>query len=617
MVMTGETPRSSVGERPTLVRHAVLFVTTVMAVLLYLDRFAVGIAKEYIREDLGMTQAQMSWFIGAFFWSYAICQVPAGWFSDRYGARRMLTFYILAWSAFTGFLGITHLVWMVLALRLLCGAAQAGAYPTAGGMIRVWFPISGRGVASAIVALGGRAGGVLAPLLTAWLIVMFSREADPASFNRSSIVNEQSFLKAFHTRAESPRAPVVERLLSRLPDTLRRDVVSHAATLVQSAELGGTQPVPGYQHDWYDGLLVQFAMQLKQPDLFTGVDVTRLKLVPEAVVLLQQKEQVQQQQDQQHATSGPQLTDADAMRLNRLVVEAAFPGSVKQFRGAGWRPTMIMYGLLGLVAAVGFFMVTRDLPRLHPWCNAAECDLIDDELTRTLRAAEPRDPPFPCRAIVTNLGLWGNSLMQAFTNIGWLFVVMWLPQYLGEVHGVPLKWQAIMTAIPTAAGIVGMYLGGWWTDLATHYSGRKWGRRLPVLVTRFSAGLGYGICVVLSLCVQPDPSRAWLPWAYVAALCLMAFSVDMGNPAVWGYAQDVGGKYTGSVLGWANMWGNLGAAIAPQIYNAVLGEKPAAFQWTLMFGVCLLAFVLSALCSLVMDSTKPLDPLAESMRSED
>ena len=94
------------------------------------------------------------------------------------------------------------------------------------------------------------------------------------------------------------------------------------------------------------------------------------------------------------------------------------------------------------------------------------------------------------------------------------------------------------------------------------------------LLTRFSAGLGYGICLFLSLCYAPGPLNPWLPWGYVAALCLMAFSVDMGNPAVWAYAQDVGGKYTGSVLGWANMWGNLGAASAPLIYNAVLGETP-------------------------------------------
>ena len=114
---------------PTWVRHAVLFVLTLMSVLLYLDRFAVGIAAEYIREDLHMSQAQMSWFVSAFFWSYAICQVPAGWLSDRFGGWMMLTIYILAWSIVTGLMGVAHAVWLVLWLITPCGfGGQLGAF---------------------------------------------------------------------------------------------------------------------------------------------------------------------------------------------------------------------------------------------------------------------------------------------------------------------------------------------------------------------------------------------------------------------------------------------------------------------------------------------------------
>ncbi|MBS0205956.1 MAG: MFS transporter [Planctomycetes bacterium] len=564
-------------ERPTIIRHGVMWATTVMALLLYLDRFAVGIASEYIREDLRMTQAQMGWFLSAFFWSYALAQVPAGWFADRFGARRMLSLYILAWSVFTGLMGVVHAVSMILILRLLCGVSQAGAYPTAGGLLRVWFPISRRGFASSIVALGGRAGGVLAPILTAWLIVLFSQSSDPGQFGLSEITSDKNFLESFQSRQSGPKQRVVERLKSRLPES----VVSSLAGLI--APLSPTSP-----------LILEISALIHQPDLFDQVDLTGLKLPSEAEDLRQQRK------------LRISLSDAEAVRMNRFILEAAMPNSVKKFRGVGWRPTMILYGVLGIIVAVGFYAVSRDLPRYHPWCNSAERALINDPATQAASAAES-DAPFPWLALLTNVGLWGNSLMQAFTNIGWVFVVTWLPRYLDKVHGVPLSGQAYMTAIPTAAGIVGMYLGGWWTDKATLYAGRKWGRMLPVMITRFTAGLGYAICLVLSLSFTPNPAQTWLPWAYVGALCLMAFSVDMGNPAVWGYAQDVGGKYTGSALGWANMWGNLGAAAAPPlIYNQILGETPTAGQWTMMFGVCLLAFVLSGLCALVMDSTKPL-----------
>lgn len=598
----------AIQQRPTGIRHLVVAVATLMSLLLYLDRFAVGIASEYIREDLRMTQTQMSWFLSAFFWSYALCQVPAGWFSDRYGARRMLAIYILAWSAFTGLLGVAYLVPVILYLRLLCGMAQAGAYPTAGGLIRVWFPISGRGIASSIVALGGRAGGVLAPILTAWMIIYFGSGVNPATLTERQIVNEREFLAAFHTSEGAPNAAVIQRLRSTFSPTVEQRLWQESVDARAELDRLKNEPaVTSFEwrdwaivarpqrppEPWFEALLSELALAVATPGLLDEVDVSELKMTPEGTKLLAKR-------------LNGSLPDAGKILFNRLAIEAAFPGSVMKMRGTGWRSTMILYGLAGLVVTVGFYAIARDLPILHPSCNAAEIQLINNNLPGIDTVAASSNPPFPLVPMLTNLSLWGNSMMQAFTNIGWVFVVTWLPRYLGKVHDVPLSGQAIMTAIPTAAGILGMYLGGWWTDRATEFGGRKWGRRLPILATRFTAALGYAICLFLGLCFTPDGPNSWLPWGYVCALCLMAFSVDMGNPAVWAYAQDVGGKFTGSVLGWANMWGNLGAAVAPLIYNQVLGETPNINQWNMMFGVCLLAFVFSGVCSLVMDSSKSL-----------
>ena len=89
---------------------------------------------------------------------------------------------------------------------------------------------------------------------------------------------------------------------------------------------------------------------------------------------------------------------------------------------------------------------------------------------------------------------------------------------------------------------------------------------------------------------------------------MVAFSTDLGNPANWAFTQDVGGRHTGSVLGWGNMWGNVGAAFAPVIYNYYLGEKPGDDEWNQMFLVCALAFIFSGLCALGVDASKPIVP---------
>src|SRR6476659_8854613 len=81
--------------RPTAVRYRALAWLTAAAGLAYLCRNAIGVPESAIREELGLTIRQSSWFLSAFFWSYAIFQIPSGWFSERFGTRIALSLFIL------------------------------------------------------------------------------------------------------------------------------------------------------------------------------------------------------------------------------------------------------------------------------------------------------------------------------------------------------------------------------------------------------------------------------------------------------------------------------------------------------------------------------------------
>ena len=148
----------------------IVFVTVLMAVVLYLDRFCVSFAERYIKEDLALSERQMGWFLSSFFWTYALAQVPSGWLSDKFGSRGVLALYIVSWSFFTAMIGLAGGAVMLIVMRLGCGLGQAGAYPTSGGILSRWVPFSNRAMASGLVALGGRVGAVIAPILTGYLI---------------------------------------------------------------------------------------------------------------------------------------------------------------------------------------------------------------------------------------------------------------------------------------------------------------------------------------------------------------------------------------------------------------------------------------------------------------
>ena len=74
---------------------------------------------------------------------------------------------------------------------------------------------------------------------------------------------------------------------------------------------------------------------------------------------------------------------------------------------------------------------------------------------------------------------------------------------------------------------------------------------------------------------------------------------------MWAFNQDVGGRYVGSVLGWGNMWGNLGAAATPPLLLWVVGTPE---RWDFAFATCAIAFLLSGIVALGINATIPIAP---------
>ena len=92
---------------PSRVRGRIIAVSMAMAFILYLDRICLAeiVKAVSFQQEVALTKEQIGRVLGVFFFSYALFQVPAGWASDRLGARPMLTLYIVLWSLFTALTG--------------------------------------------------------------------------------------------------------------------------------------------------------------------------------------------------------------------------------------------------------------------------------------------------------------------------------------------------------------------------------------------------------------------------------------------------------------------------------------------------------------------------------
>ncbi len=137
----------------------------------YIDRANLAVAATSIRSEFGISPAVMGLVFGAFFWTYAIMQLPFGWFIDKVGARIALAAAVTWWSLSTMLVATTRSVTGLLGLRLLLGVGEAGAYPSGAKINMDWFPAKERAMAASIFDSGSRIGNVLSLPLVTMLII--------------------------------------------------------------------------------------------------------------------------------------------------------------------------------------------------------------------------------------------------------------------------------------------------------------------------------------------------------------------------------------------------------------------------------------------------------------
>jgi sugar phosphate permease len=157
-------------ERPTGIRYGVLSFLGAMTFVLYLDRVCIAQAAPQIQVDLGISETWMGVVFAAFTLSYAVFEIPTGRWGDRFGSRGVLTRIVIWWSFFTALTGAASGLAMLLIVRFLFGAGEAGALPNSARVLREWFPESNRGWAQGVITTTMMIGGAAAPVASQRLI---------------------------------------------------------------------------------------------------------------------------------------------------------------------------------------------------------------------------------------------------------------------------------------------------------------------------------------------------------------------------------------------------------------------------------------------------------------
>lgn len=157
----------------TWVRYQVLGMLGLLSFILYLDRICINQAVVPIENELGLSNTEMGRVLAAFTLAYGLFEIPTGRWGDRYGSRGVLTRIVLWWSVFTMLTGAATGLTMLLVVRFLFGAGEAGALPNAARVVARWFPAGARGPAQGMVVTSALIGGAVSPVLAQSLIASF------------------------------------------------------------------------------------------------------------------------------------------------------------------------------------------------------------------------------------------------------------------------------------------------------------------------------------------------------------------------------------------------------------------------------------------------------------
>ncbi|MFC3996096.1 MFS transporter [Nocardiopsis sediminis] len=249
-----------------------------------------------------------------------------------------------------------------------------------------------------------------------------------------------------------------------------------------------------------------------------------------------------------------------------------------------WRLPFIIFGVLGLLCAIGWFIVVRDRPEDHARVSAAELAHIrQDETVRADEAEDGSAPSGPWLHLLRRPAVWSTAIAYfGYAWILWTFL-NWFPTYLVNERGIDIAELSVTGAVPWVGGCIGLAVGGIFTDWLVRRTGRTLApRRWTVVVCLAATGLLFGLIGLVASTTGA-----------VVLMTVVVFLLYFTGAQYWiivGTA--VPAERYGSVSGAVQMFATSASIIAPTATGYLVDSSVG---WTGTFAVASAVAVLGAL----------------------
>ncbi len=201
MSTISEQAGAAAAPRPGRLRWVIGVLLGVGVLINYFDRVNLSVAGPALSAQFHLGPAELGLLFGAFFWTYALLQVPGGILLDRLGVKTISRWSAILWSVSSAAIAFSTSLSHLIAARALLGVAETPVFPANAKATSYWFPRRERSLATSLFDAAAKFSNVIGVPLVAFFITRFGWRW---GFGLTAIISFLYFL-AFYWIYRNPR----------------------------------------------------------------------------------------------------------------------------------------------------------------------------------------------------------------------------------------------------------------------------------------------------------------------------------------------------------------------------------------------------------------------------
>jgi len=192
----------------------------------------------FIQSEFGLSLAQVGLITSTLAIGFATAVLLAGWLTDTFGVKRMITISLLSLAAFILAFPLAYSFSVVLALVVLIAITACPVQPATTTAIMGWFPNRIRSLAMSIKQMGVPIAGALTAAVLPALAILIGWRMAAAATGLLVLVTAIAFILLYHDAPRGIQAASKFNLTTLKTILRNRDLV---ITIFWGAALGGFQ----------------------------------------------------------------------------------------------------------------------------------------------------------------------------------------------------------------------------------------------------------------------------------------------------------------------------------------------------------------------------------------